>query len=798
MKTENIISKGLFGGLLLASLAFATGNAYAESYTLCAKAGSMGLPDGSSVPVWGYAEDAGGNGCADDAIQVPGPTLVSTDGNLSITLVNELPEPTSIVIPGLPMPSSGAAGPTWNDGSTGGRTSPGQKVRSFGAEAAAPGSETYSWTGIRPGTFIYHSGTWPQKQLYMGLYGAATRDAAAGEIYPGVTYDNEVQLFYSEIDPVLNASISDGSYATSIDYHPTWFLVNGEPYVDGVTPDIVAGTAGSRTLLRFLSAAGETHVAVLQGLYMTIHAEDGLPYTYQDGETVVGTAPREQYSVMLPPLKTKDAIVEGVNGRFAIYDGNGYMTNPSDPNDFNQGDTVGGMLRFLSFGDIDTDGDGVLDTADNCPAVANADQLDTDGDGLGDACDPFPFDPDNDGVDNTIDNCPLIANADQLDTDGDGTGDACDPLTDSDADGVADAADNCPLIANPGQEDADGDGIGDACDALNDTDGDGVADAADNCPLIANPGQEDTDGDGIGDACDGPAGPVAPDAQPDGYAVNEDAILNVAAAAGVLANDTDANGDPLSAVLVSGTANGTLTLNADGSFRYDSNPDFNGSDSFVYQASDGALATQATATITVNSMNDSPIAVADQFFLQSMTQQAFAAPGVLANDNDVDLLPYDPSQLTASLDLDVNVGALTLNANGSFGYTIAAEDGRVGTVDTFQYHNNDGAANSNTVTATITRQLSAIEVICERQANGRCNWRIAGNKLTGTATRVEAWVGGFDSGGNNRIRTGAGTPDGAWTITADNSLWNNSLQPIDFRVTGTDTALLFSVQPIEQ
>jgi Thrombospondin type 3 repeat len=73
---------------------------------------------------------------------------------------------------------------------------------------------------------------------------------------------------------------------------------------------------------------------------------------------------------------------------------------------------------------LDQDNDGVLDTADNCPTVANASQTDTDGDGLGDACDP---DDDNDGVADVSDNCPLVPNADQADRDGDGTGDACDP-----------------------------------------------------------------------------------------------------------------------------------------------------------------------------------------------------------------------------------------------------------------------------------------------------------------------------------------------------------------------------------
>ena len=83
------------------------------------------------------------------------------------------------------------------------------------------------------------------------------------------------------------------------------------------------------------------------------------------------------------------------------------MTNPSDPDNFDVGDDVGGMLRFLAFsGGLDTDGDGVLDGVDNCPDDANADQHDTDGDGHGDACDT---DDDNDTVLDDVDNCPLVS-----------------------------------------------------------------------------------------------------------------------------------------------------------------------------------------------------------------------------------------------------------------------------------------------------------------------------------------------------------------------------------------------------
>jgi len=89
-----------------------------------------------------------------------------------------------------------------------------------------------------------------------------------------------------------------------------------------------------------------------------------------------------------------------------------------------------------------------------------------------------------------------------------------------------------------------------------------------------------------------------PIASNDSYTSDEGIPLNVLAL-GVLENDNDVEGDPLTAILNSGPTNGTLTLNSDGSFTYTPNLDFAGTDSFIYHANDGTVDSN-TATVTLS------------------------------------------------------------------------------------------------------------------------------------------------------------------------------------------------------
>ena len=105
----------------------------------------------------------------------------------------------------------------------------------------------------------------------------------------------------------------------------------------------------------------------------------------------------------------------------------------------------------------------------------------------------------------------------------------------------------------------------------------------------------------------------APVAITDSYGTTEDVPL-IVAAPGLLANDTDGDGDALTAGSASSPANGTVALNGDGSFTYTPDPDFTGTDAFTYAASDGYGGTAtATVDVAVAAVNDAPVAGTDSF-----------------------------------------------------------------------------------------------------------------------------------------------------------------------------------------
>lgn len=511
MNWKKLIKSLMRMTLVLAALVLTSGPSLAATYNLAAVEAQWLPPGGTAgfdeIPMWGFITDTGA--CPTGPVEwQPGPALQPTDDVLTINLRNCLAEPVSIVIPG----QSATGMPVWVGG----------RVRSFTNEAAVDGTASYTWTGLKEGTYLYESGTHPAKQVQMGLYGALVVLPAAGQAYtptadnPGTAFDAEVVVLYSEIDPNFH---DPPGVPKPLDYVPHYYLINGKPYETGDAP-LTAGNVNQNVLIRFLNAGLKTHVPTLfNAPYLSVIAEDGNLYPYA----------KSQYSVLLAAGKTMDAIWSPTaEGSFALIDRSNHLTTA--------GATGGGMLTYLQ----------VATTS---------------------------------------------------------------------------------------------------------------------------------------------GAPVAVD---DAVTVEEDS--GAASHASVLANDT---GTGLSAVLVNSTSNGALALATDGTFSYTPNSDFNGIDTFSYKVFDGTNYSNnvAMVSITVNSVNDAPVAVGDAYDVLAGETLTVALPGVLGNDSDV-----DGDTLTAVVNANASGGSLTLNSDGSFSYT--PDQGT--TSDSFTYYANDGMVDSNTVTVNIT------------------------------------------------------------------------------------------------
>ncbi|NOU60845.1 Ig-like domain-containing protein [Marinifilum caeruleilacunae] len=177
-----------------------------------------------------------------------------------------------------------------------------------------------------------------------------------------------------------------------------------------------------------------------------------------------------------------------------------------------------------------------------------------------------------------------------------------------------------------------------------------------------------------------------PVAKNDSYTVDEDDSISD----NVMTNDLGLGDAPVTVVSNTNPANGSLTINNDGSFTYTPNSNYNGADSFEYtiQDVDGDQST-ATVNITVNPINDLPVAVNDSYSTPEDTQ---LNDDVSSNDSNLFDLP-----ITYSVVSDVSNGTLSLNADGTFSYMPNSE--YFGN-DAFTYEITDG--NGDAVQASVS------------------------------------------------------------------------------------------------
>ena len=208
----------------------------------------ISLPDGNTMYMYGY-KPVGGQ------FQHPSPVLCVNEGDtVTVTLHNTLPRAVSIVFPGQTDVLANGSASTPQFSTPGDPTT----LTSFAQVAAANGGTvTYSFIADHPGTFLYESGTDPDIQVRMGLFGAIIVRPAMGDDFAydrvdsqftrvsqpesiGANNDEEFMVLLSEIDPYLNQAIENRdlhnqSSSYNLDnYKPRYWLINGRGFPDSI------------------------------------------------------------------------------------------------------------------------------------------------------------------------------------------------------------------------------------------------------------------------------------------------------------------------------------------------------------------------------------------------------------------------------------------------------------------------------------------------------------------------------------------------------------------------------------
>ncbi|MFB3813527.1 MAG: multicopper oxidase domain-containing protein [Terriglobales bacterium] len=288
-----------------------------SNFNLTASAAYVTLPDGGSVYAWGYGVTGSPIG-----MQLPGPTLIVTAGTtVRVTLTNQLPAAAgnvSIVFSGQKVTVD-----PLNPGVTGLLT-----------QEATPGggTVTYTFTASEPGTYLYHSGTRPDLQVEMGLFGAlivrpaGATFASCAYAHAATCFDREYLFVLSEVDPAIHRAVEaqasgPGPITVATEpYHSKYWMINGrsapdtmkEP-IDPLLPHqpyniMPRMHPGERLLMRVVGAGREMHPYHFHGNHAQVLARDGrLILSATDPTKLAGP---QLFTIASLPGGTVDAIYE--------------------------------------------------------------------------------------------------------------------------------------------------------------------------------------------------------------------------------------------------------------------------------------------------------------------------------------------------------------------------------------------------------------------------------------------------------------------------------------------------------
>ncbi|MBV9698392.1 MAG: choice-of-anchor D domain-containing protein, partial [Gammaproteobacteria bacterium] len=379
-------------GLATSVLLLASGTSLAQQQVnLTAAPAVAAMPDGSAVPMWGYSCGAAVSGSTASCAKLnstatgwsPVVITVPTGQGLTVNLTNNLPASvpeTSLVIVGqlggglgstasaTPSPPHATQDTTWPIAAAGPTNTPppqGSRVQSFATPVGPGATAALTWNTLKPGTYLFESGTHPSIQGSMGLYGilvvtTAPAGSSAGVAYgtggtaTAVTYNAEIPLLLSEIDPVQNNAVNTavntpgfsetrvwsgqpggcgnpGSpvgvvntcYPPAVNYTPLYYMINGVAFSKSsasasLFPTIPATGVTGNVLVRLVNAGLRMHVPSIVGAQTTppvvatgttAVTVPGLSLIAEDGNPLPGVS-RVQNEVFLAAGKTYDVMID--------------------------------------------------------------------------------------------------------------------------------------------------------------------------------------------------------------------------------------------------------------------------------------------------------------------------------------------------------------------------------------------------------------------------------------------------------------------------------------------------------
>ena len=299
-------------------------------FNLTTKTGYISLPDANTAFMWGYSSGF-------DGFQHPGPVLCVNQGDtVTVILHNTLPEAASIVFPGQEnvLANGLPAQPQFNGG--------GAMTSMTNTAGANGGTVTYSFVASDPGTFLYESGTNPEKQVRMGLFGAliVRPTLGAGFAYnrsdSEFTTSEEFMVLLSEIDPYQHQAVEQGRNFNMNSYHPRYWLINGRGFPDSIADNFASWLPNQPygALAEVTEFNAATHPLPGIARYLNVGTEDYPFHPHGNNGLVIGRDGRpleggagqdlsfEKFAINIGPGQTWDVL-------FRWYDAEHY--SPSNP-----------------------------------------------------------------------------------------------------------------------------------------------------------------------------------------------------------------------------------------------------------------------------------------------------------------------------------------------------------------------------------------------------------------------------------------------------------------------------------